>query len=98
WTVRHRRGGTGLGFAWFRHEPAIRPKAIRFNRPLPGAAHRMKLGRAPHRISRIHKRGSGMRIAVIGTGIAGSAAAWALSKRYPVTVYDRELRPGGHSH
>ena len=24
--------------------------------------------------------------------------AWALSKRYPVTVYDRELRPGGHSH
>jgi predicted NAD/FAD-binding protein len=39
-----------------------------------------------------------MRLAVIGTGIAGSAAAWALSKRYPVTVYDRELRPGGHSH
>src|SRR5665213_1853425 len=39
-----------------------------------------------------------MRIAVIGTGIAGNAAAWALSRRYPVTVYDRELRPGGHSH
>src|SRR6202163_4644616 len=39
-----------------------------------------------------------MRVAVIGTGIAGSAAAWALSKRYPVTVYDRELRPGDHSH
>jgi predicted NAD/FAD-binding protein len=39
-----------------------------------------------------------MRVAVIGTGIAGSAAAWALSKRYPVTVYDREPRPGGHSH
>jgi predicted NAD/FAD-binding protein len=39
-----------------------------------------------------------MRVAVIGTGIAGSAAAWALSKRYPVTVYDRDLRPGGHSH
>ena len=39
-----------------------------------------------------------MRIAVIGTGIAGNAAAWALSQRYPVTVYDRELRPGGHSH
>lgn len=39
-----------------------------------------------------------MRIAVIGTGIAGNAAAWALSHRYPVTVYDRELRPGGHSH
>jgi predicted NAD/FAD-binding protein len=39
-----------------------------------------------------------MRIAVIGTGIAGNAAAWALSHRYPVTVYDREPRPGGHSH
>ena len=39
-----------------------------------------------------------MRIAVIGTGIAGNAAAWTLSKRYPVTVYERESRPGGHSH
>lgn len=39
-----------------------------------------------------------MRVAVVGTGIAGNAAAWALSQRYPVTVYDRELRPGGHSH
>jgi predicted NAD/FAD-binding protein len=39
-----------------------------------------------------------MHVAVIGTGIAGNAAAWALSNRYPVTVYERELRPGGHSH
>jgi predicted NAD/FAD-binding protein len=39
-----------------------------------------------------------MRVAVIGTGITGNAAAWALSKRYPVTVYDRDIRPGGHSH
>jgi predicted NAD/FAD-binding protein len=39
-----------------------------------------------------------MRVAVIGTGIAGNAAAWSLSKRYPITVYDREFRPGGHSH
>lgn len=39
-----------------------------------------------------------MHIAVIGTGIAGNAAAWTLSQRYPVTVYDRELRIGGHSH
>jgi predicted NAD/FAD-binding protein len=39
-----------------------------------------------------------MRIAVVGTGISGNAAAWALSRRYPVTVYERELRPGGHSH
>ena len=39
-----------------------------------------------------------MRVAVVGTGIAGNAAAWALSQHYPVTVYERELRPGGHSH
>lgn len=39
-----------------------------------------------------------MRIAVIGTGIAGNAAAWTLSKRYAVTVYEREARSGGHSH
>jgi uncharacterized protein len=39
-----------------------------------------------------------MRVAVIGTGIAGNAAAWTLSRRYPVTVYDREIRSGGHSH
>jgi uncharacterized protein len=39
-----------------------------------------------------------MRIAVVGTGIAGNAAAWILSKRYSVTVYEREVRPGGHSH
>src|SRR6204780_5551290 len=39
-----------------------------------------------------------MRVAIVGTGIAGNAAAWALSKRYPVTVYDREPRSGGHSH
>ena len=36
--------------------------------------------------------------AAIGTGIAGDAAAWTLSKRYPVTAFDREIRPGGHSH
>lgn len=39
-----------------------------------------------------------MRVAVIGTGIAGNAAAWALSRQYQVTVYERDLRPGGHSH
>src|SRR5450756_2452489 len=42
--------------------------------------------------------GAAMRVAVIGTGIAGNAAAWTLSKRYPTTVYDRDTRPGGHSH
>ena len=36
--------------------------------------------------------------AVVALDDAGNAAAWTLSKHYPVTVYDRELRPGGHSH
>ena len=39
-----------------------------------------------------------MRIAIVGTGIAGSAAAWALAAHHTVTVYEKELRPGGHSH
>lgn len=39
-----------------------------------------------------------MRIAIVGTGIAGNAAAYLLSGIHRVTVYERELRPGGHSH
>ena len=39
-----------------------------------------------------------MRIAVIGTGISGNAAAWALAARHQVTVYEKDLRAGGHSH
>jgi len=36
--------------------------------------------------------------AVVGTGIAGMSAAWLASSRYRVTVYERELRVGGHTH
>ena len=39
-----------------------------------------------------------MRIAIIGAGIAGNAAALGLSSRHDVTVYERESRSGGHSH
>ncbi|MFP4148657.1 MAG: NAD(P)/FAD-dependent oxidoreductase [Nitriliruptoraceae bacterium] len=39
-----------------------------------------------------------MRIAVVGTGIAGAAAAWLLSRRHEVDVFEREARPGGHTH
>src|SRR5215510_4551716 len=40
-----------------------------------------------------------MRIAVIGSGIAGNAAAWALATttRHDVTLYERDGRLGGHS-
>ncbi len=37
-------------------------------------------------------------IAVIGTGISGLSAAWLLSQRHRVTVYEAGARPGGHSH
>src|SRR5262249_25488597 len=35
--------------------------------------------------------------AVVGSGIAGMSAAWLLSQRHDVTVYEREGRIGGHS-
>ena len=39
-----------------------------------------------------------MRIAIVGTGIAGNTAAYLLAGTHSITVYERELRPGGHSH
>ena len=35
-----------------------------------------------------------MRIAVVGSGIAGLSAAWSLSREHQVTVYERHLKPG----
>jgi len=42
---------------------------------------------------------SSRRIAVVGSGIAGAGAAWALSvaSDHEVTVYEAEARPGGHA-
>ncbi|MBL8544404.1 MAG: FAD-dependent oxidoreductase [Hyphomonadaceae bacterium] len=36
-------------------------------------------------------------IAVIGSGIAGMSAAWLLSQRHNVTIYEKTDRLGGHS-
>lgn len=39
----------------------------------------------------------GMRIAVVGSGISGLAAAWSLSRRHQVTLIEAAERVGGHS-
>ena len=37
------------------------------------------------------------KVAIVGTGISGLSAAWLLSHRHDVTVYERADRSGGHS-
>jgi uncharacterized protein len=37
------------------------------------------------------------RIAIVGTGISGLSAAWLLSQRHDVTIYERADHIGGHS-
>ena len=37
------------------------------------------------------------RIGVVGSGIAGLSAAWALSKRHDVTLFDKNTYFGGHA-
>ncbi len=39
-----------------------------------------------------------MRIAVVGSGIAGLASAWLLSRRHEVTLFEANSYLGGHTH
>ena len=39
-----------------------------------------------------------MRIAVVGSGIAGLASAWLLSRRHEVTLFEAGSYFGGHTH
>jgi predicted NAD/FAD-binding protein len=38
-----------------------------------------------------------MKIAVIGSGVAGLGAAWLLEREHDIVIYEREARFGGHS-
>jgi uncharacterized protein len=42
--------------------------------------------------------GTSRSIAVVGAGIAGLSAAWLMSSRHRVTLYEKEPRLGGHAH
>src|SRR5262245_33225026 len=44
--------------------------------------------------SRVYRRG--VKIAIVGSGIAGLAAADALAGRFSVTLYEAAPRAGGH--
>ena len=39
-----------------------------------------------------------MRVAVIGSGISGLSAAWLLSRKYEVHLFEKDSRLGGHTH
>lgn len=46
----------------------------------------------------MHPGAQGKRIAVIGSGIAGLSAAWLLSRRHAVTLFEANDYLGGHTH
>ncbi|MDH5579622.1 MAG: FAD-dependent oxidoreductase, partial [Betaproteobacteria bacterium] len=39
-----------------------------------------------------------MKIAIIGSGIAGNVAAWHLHREHDITVFETGAHAGGHSH
>ncbi len=45
----------------------------------------------------VQHSGKRLRIAVVGSGISGLSAAWMLDRHHDVTLYERDVRAGGHS-
>lgn len=43
------------------------------------------------------EKGPAQRIAIVGSGISGLSAAWLLSRRHRVTLFEADARPGGHA-
>jgi predicted NAD/FAD-binding protein len=69
-------------------------------RPLDAAAHARDLGPFLHSLNGTAHPAprDGRRIAVVGSGIAGLSAAWALSHQAPVTLFEAGSHFGGHTH
>ena len=53
---------------------------------------------APLERGRGHGKVKKIRIAVVGSGIAGLSCAWLLSQRHDVTLIEADHRLGGHAH
>ncbi|WP_339932031.1 FAD-dependent oxidoreductase [uncultured Brevundimonas sp.] len=53
---------------------------------------------SPHLVAETPVAAPGQRIAVIGSGISGLSAAWLLSQKHTVTLFESADRLGGHSH
>ena len=47
---------------------------------------------------RVRGRRHSMKIAIVGTGVAGIGAAWLLSQEHEVVMYEKDDYIGGHTH